>query len=68
MMADPWPSPIRIFGDILHLQVVTVSSEGEREGVRGRGREQMGKERDAKRSRSSDEEELRCGALFIGGS
>ena len=45
-----------------------VSSEGEREGVRGRGRERMGKERDVKRSRSSDEEEPRCGALFIGGS
>ena len=28
----------------------------------------MGKERDVKRSRSSDEEEPRCGALFIGGS
>ena len=45
-----------------------MSSEGEREGVRGRGRERMGKERDAKRSRSSDEEEPSCGALFIGGS
>ena len=45
-----------------------MSSEGEREGVRGRGRERMGKERDVKRSRSSDEEEPRCGALFIGGS
>ena len=45
-----------------------MSSEGEREGVRGRGRERMGKERDAKRLRSSDEEEPRCGALFIGGS
>ena len=44
-----------------------MSSEGEREGVRGRGRERMGKERDAKRSRSSDKEEPRCGALFIGG-
>ena len=55
---------VRIFAEKLGC----VSSEGEREGVRGRGRERMGKERDAKRSRSSDEEEPRCGALFIGGS